>query len=592
MNTLHVQYNEYSTCTISASLPPETSSSSDSDSDVLSVNRGGDDPISFSYSSDEDLIPDLMRVNSNLPIIDRKPAPEPAPSRNTKRDSALSREQKRRRLSSMNVNATAKPSVAASPLTIDDHKAGERQLELETTRHLPGMSAKVKREYGLWSSEEADSQPKATTLSGSDHHQSRSRNGYLDSSSSSSVSSDSEDWEPTRTKQLRKTAKLRKGLKKGKVAKKKREAVSQRLIDSDSSDEEQTPKKQRSPVDLQPKKPLDLKKQRSPVDLHPNKLLGLKKQHSPVDFQHEELFGSMSESESSEDEEVKGHPPEAGKVTWSDTSEDEDQPTAEKAVESSESDSDNPPYRSMTGGSKVIHRKQRLLSSDIRCQEESSPPKTIKSSQEESSPPKTIKSSPHSTDSHKLTTKGPAKPVDAASPQKKPVLGGDGRKRPLDGPQDPQAKKLRLVDIDFTGGKFRNQPPVKTSLIKKMKSQAQTKGPSYPIKSRPLGDEKCDRPRVVSSNASNVLRVSHTGPKLNNPSITLASRHHHKPPFLSKTTPTDIFAQKDAILAAKFPQKRKVFTEHNTSVVVSSKHSKSSAALRTPGHKSLVHPDI
>ena len=201
-------------------------------------------------------------------------------------------------------------------------------------------------------------------------------------------------------------------------------------------------------------------------------------------------------------------------------------------------------------------------------------------------------------------------------------LTSSGRKRPLekDKPSESELanKKLRLVDIDFTGGKFRNNPSPFSpgsvssaqkgakgaSLIKKLRMQSQKlhhgtlthhslhKAKTSESSSQSSGGAKegkktshhggeggggdsnkkhSDKHRPNASNSSNVLsskvKSPHSASSLSSGSKKLSSSSHvensSKSVSSSRLKDSDLFAQKDAILAAKFPQKRKMVSDHS-----------------------------
>ena len=201
-------------------------------------------------------------------------------------------------------------------------------------------------------------------------------------------------------------------------------------------------------------------------------------------------------------------------------------------------------------------------------------------------------------------------------------LSSSGRKRPLekDKPSESELanKKLRLVDIDFTGGKFRNNPSPFSpgsssstqkgakgaSLIKKLRMQSQKlhhgtlthhslhKAKTSETSSQSSGGAKegkktshhggeggggdsnkkhSDKHRPNASNSSNVLsskvKTPHSASSLSSGSKKLSSSSHvensSKSVSSSRLKDSDLFAQKDAILAAKFPQKRKMVSDHS-----------------------------
>ena len=109
-------------------------------------------------------------------------------------------------------------------------------------------------------------------------------------------------------------------------------------------------------------------------------------------------------------------------------------------------------------------------------------------------------------------------------------------KRPMKS-SSPVAKKLRLVDIDFTGGRMRLPPPPHKTLTKHSPNKSRLH-----VSNRPGMGSGPDR--KISGNASNVLKSK---PKS-------LSRQHPSSSSERRSLPS----QKDAVLAAKFPHKRKL----------------------------------
>ena len=189
------------------------------------------------------------------------------------------------------------------------------------------------------------------------------------------------------------------------------------------------------------------------------------------------------------------------------------------------------------------------------------------------------------------------------------------RKRPLEkdksADSDLANKKLRLVDIDFTGGKFKNAPSPfapgsasgqkgankGASLIKKLRLQSQKhhhgalshhslhklktssdassrdgkKSSGHGDSSKKHSDKH--GPTTLST-SSNVLSAKTTNSSSSSKKVSSEpkSTSAHK----VKDSDAQLFAQKDAILAAKFPQKRKLIAEHSSSSSSTlSKHHKS-----------------
>ena len=214
----------------------------------------------------------------------------------------------------------------------------------------------------------------------------------------------------------------------------------------------------------------------------------------------------------------------------------------------------------------------------------------------------------------------------------------NSRKRPLDKDKTSEAdlanKKLRLVDIDFTGGKFRNVPSPfapgsassgqkgakGSSLIKKLRMQSQkhhhgalshhslhkTKTSDSSSTHHTIGaregkkEGSGDVSRKSATNSStsspsNVLiskiKSTHSSSSASNSKKSSSHLESSKSAASHKLKDSDLFAQKDAILAAKFPQKRKLISEASTGATGSHgftssslKHHKSDYSSR-PSHR-------
>lgn len=212
-------------------------------------------------------------------------------------------------------------------------------------------------------------------------------------------------------------------------------------------------------------------------------------------------------------------------------------------------------------------------------------------------PKKTSKEQPstHRQTNHAQKTEGhqPPRPVERNNHSHK----DEPRKRPPADAAESSPKKLRLVDIDFTGGKVKSFPP-KPLLHKRPKLASHTPLKHHHALSlhRHAQREEKNRTehssekRIVSSSATNVLKASPLLSRSSNSSSSHVGSHttfpgklrdtensrappltlHHPP--MGKSTGlepkcdarTDIF-QKELILAHKFPQKRKLLSEHSSS---------------------------
>ena len=104
------------------------------------------------------------------------------------------------------------------------------------------------------------------------------------------------------------------------------------------------------------------------------------------------------------------------------------------------------------------------------------------------------------------------------------------------------AKKLRLVDIDFTGGRMRLAPPKPRPSPSKPRPHSERSGAGPHSERSGAGPHRKLTP--VHANASNILKSK----PLPRPHLPIKRAPHEKRPPCSK----------DAVLAAKFPQKRKL----------------------------------
>ena len=195
-------------------------------------------------------------------------------------------------------------------------------------------------------------------------------------------------------------------------------------------------------------------------------------------------------------------------------------------------------------------------------------------------------------------------------------------------------KKLRLVDIDFTGGRSKQAPPKnKSSLLKKLRQQSQkhhlgsvsTHQP-HPSKPQPsntsipsnkdqvkghTASEKKSSP-THSHSSSNTLpgrskvihhtkappthtstqRSSMTGDSVSSRTVSQTSSKHRVSMEGHGVQRSKDSSSKDAILAAKFPQKRKHFSEHihpeSHSHSLASKHHKSDSRSSIPVHRTSI----
>ncbi len=599
----------------------EESSSSDGEEDALPLKLNGEggrgeskreeDEINFSYSSDEDFIPDMMRrehpqadmkhlspprtslgpaSRSVSPPTPLGPAPRivTTPSRDPFPPRALpshvrvasdkkheSHDQKRRRLSSMlsatkpSVPATAIPSPVGrerSPIarqtvsTISDKEKEEPLSDDRVGGNFTGGEHK-QEDSNLHYSDHSDS-PVQEELSN------KWSVGNTFGTSHDAETSDSDGWEP--------------GFRKRKKTKKKKRTKANKNHKNGLRKEEQLGKWESGEVEVS-----RISHTTKRVCARLAERAGLESSEEDADEGLKalcdlaedklELFGSLSESGSSEedDREVGGR----GKVEVSLGSRLDklDEPEEGTTVQL---------QRPLTDSSKAtLSATPRHPSNAIHSHRPKGQPPT-KEDSDDSEP-----SSSHKKDvSGEVTAKNRTPSATASSPQKpsgvsisklskperKPAGLLEHHQRPSD-LETPAAKKLRLVDIDFTGCKFHSQsfqrPQSKGSFapgrkLKPSNSHSSVRPSPVPhSKSRDdsrggrvRSEEKAGRekPRVVSSSASNVLRFPQSDRKSSFSHQSKLSQHHHK---LSDSSHTDMFAQKDAILAAKFPQKRKLLSD-------------------------------
>lgn len=153
--------------------------------------------------------------------------------------------------------------------------------------------------------------------------------------------------------------------------------------------------------------------------------------------------------------------------------------------------------------------------------------------------------------------------TDMRSAESKPSrspLREEPRKRGPDSTTPSPAKKLRLIDIDFTGGRMRQPlcPPHKSGRHAGSLGKPRTQAGRHA-----LGSAHDRKLKAVPANASNILKFSKPVKPVSKP------LHSSKPSQLPSKKPVqdkkrDPLTHKDAILAAKFPQKRKLFDTSST----------------------------
>ena len=180
-------------------------------------------------------------------------------------------------------------------------------------------------------------------------------------------------------------------------------------------------------------------------------------------------------------------------------------------------------------------KRQHLLSSDSESEDHTQP-----------HPPRP------SAQSSDRSTQDRARETTPPPPKEREV-----RKRVPESPSST-TKKLRLVDIDFTGGRMRLAPPRPSS---KPRPHHSPNKPHPHISERPA--QACHRKlSQVSASASNILKCKPI-PRAHPPSKRSSGER----------------SSKDAVLAAKFPQKRKLLD-----VPPPKAHHKSSKLKQLFGH--------
>ena len=144
------------------------------------------------------------------------------------------------------------------------------------------------------------------------------------------------------------------------------------------------------------------------------------------------------------------------------------------------------------------------------------------------------------------------RPAEVMKPSRgeRSLVRDDSRKRGPDSSTASPAKQLRLIDIDFTGGRMKQlpppRPPARHSPARPRSHASTGHGPDRKLKS-------------VQANATNILKSSKPVKLVSN--LFHSSKSSWSPPPCKKSSqekrrePT---MHKDAVLAAKFPQKRKL----------------------------------
>ena len=485
-----------------------------SSSGAEEMNRLRDaDHISFSYSSDEDFLPHHITTPTGpnkKPHNDTEEETKPyngwpgrdltsdlEVEREKRRSDSLSLDQRRRRLCSI----TPRAPLATPTLTTPPSSTGNSELPRQpVSPGLPQRSShSPSRKFhssSLSESQTNSSAPHSKSLSpGPQSRKTHSpiHSPWVDDDFSDSDSS-SETWQPTGGDVQRRK---RREHKESKRKRERKEGKREKLKNSHS---------------VGPGRPAKMERQtelRESSDEDEQILRQLKRKVQEATEQGKMTSHDVTESEG-----------EGGK--GNDSDEVKGKSLEEELAITSSSESDNGKEERELGevgvGGKARSKRQLLSSSesDSDCQD---------SRQRATKPNKPAERS-----------RVPQKSSDPVPPSSRSVKSALKRSPPQTTPTSSPAKKLRLVDIDFTGGRMKLPP-----------SRPQPR-PS-PSKSRfnsdraGIGTQRKLAP--VPANASNILK-SKPLPRPH-PSIKRPSRDKRAPP-----------ASKDAVLAAKFPQKRKL----------------------------------
>ena len=198
---------------------------------------------------------------------------------------------------------------------------------------------------------------------------------------------------------------------------------------------------------------------------------------------------------------------------------------------------------------------------------------------------------------HYLSTKAAKTQRAVGKRERESPAKEEPRKRPAQPSREASPpKKLRLVDIDFTGGRM-NQ-----SLLP-LRHQGRAGGGHKPKPARPAsggGRTGGADGRVVPGNASNILKstkpIRPVSSSAKKPSSSPFSSYHPSLPSSASFLPQpkrplqdsgrSPLALKDAVLAAKFPQKRKLLSEPTTSSLSPSPSLSPSSSSSTKLHRS------
>ncbi len=554
-----------------------TSTDSDSESLVLRTNGGGfsndrrDDEISFSYSSDDDFIPDVIRkkqpaVNktllpsppvspwlssehlSSLTHLLSSPGDVTSPRGDEKRISSFSLDQKRRRLSSVlsaaKSSAPVKYHDTSVPIPSAKGKSNTRQRSAtpieRTNNPLP------EKEQGEADPHDAH---KRNTLKQCHVSQLSRNKTTAHESSFDAESSESEGWEA----ELRNRKPVKKRRKKGSKCDK---------------------------GGVRQERPTHSRKKNLKKVSHVSKTIsersvtiggdGWSALHkiSKVAPSELELFGSISESATSDEDTMDRDSRQELRKEHSESNDDvsrkEEQAIKLRTAEvgSLVSSKNNADLPKVTGS----HKAKQSCTEDY-LDGNNMPPTHKKDGKDvllKKHNPSSLITSPHKLDNPLVSELSKSKD----EPRTEHI---DRRHVDI----DTTTTKLRLVDIDFTGGKFHSQSVVRPSSrgiyaggrkVKPSFGRTPRISHSKPPFDSHTGEVKWeghldkDKPRVVSSSASNVLRFPQED-KLTTFSRNVKQVHSPHCQSESQSSRGHALTNKDAILAAKFPQKRKMLSE-------------------------------
>ena len=523
-----------------------------SETEEMAVNglRDGDH-ISFSYSSDDDFLPRHMTTptgpNNKKPYNDTNEKPhngwqaldltsDVEGERERRRSDSLSLDQKRRRLCSITPRGPlATPTLTTPPSSTGDlgelsrqpvsppHPSPPRNKHSEHSPNAahfrksrsPGPHSR-KSHSPIRHLKEADS-PEVS--------------GRVDNNDCSDSNSSSGTWQPTgggvgRRKRREQKKGRRKRERKEKVVPGRQAKTDRQPVVGESSDEDehilkQLKRKVQEATEQGTMTSNDITKHQQGKMTSHHLTKQVTKQPEKMTSQHVTKQRASHDVTESESEGEKG---DSGEAKKGNSLEEE---LAMTSSESSDSGEEREERESCEDGEvgvggKVRSKRQLLSSSDSES-ESPATRKPIKLS--ESRKQDAERRTQHLERSHVRE-----KPPDAASRH------GPKRSLPEATPTSSPAKKLRLVDIDFTGGRMKLPPSRPQPRPSPSKSRLHSERP---------GAATHRKLAPVPANASNILKSK----PLPRPHPPIKKVAH------DKGAPT---ASKDAVLAAKFPQKRKL----------------------------------